>query len=114
VNFRAAAQKIAGELSSDMAMDPTSMATQDSGDLRANQPDPTSDDSDPATPGGAAMYNGALPFGEPVASDPEWRDPQDGPRSGGPVPYTPGPGVDTTTIHNARRASYEQKITRMR
>lgn len=110
MNFRAAAQKIAGELSSDMSAD-LSMSTRDMqepDDLRQRQPDPVSDDSDPATPGGASPYNGAPPFGDPVATDPEWRDPQAGPRSSGPVPHMPGPGVDTTTLHSARRAAYEQ------
>jgi hypothetical protein len=114
VRFWAAAQKLAGGLSGDFSMDPTSMAAdpQHPGEPGTVQSDPKTDDTDPATPGGPSMYNGAEPFSEPVASDPEWRDPQQGPRSGGPVPYRPGPGVDTTTIHDARRASYEAKADR--
>jgi hypothetical protein len=95
-------------------MDPSQSLGNDVTDReRRVQPDVDSDGSDPATAGGPAPYNGDDPFGQPVADDPEWRDPRQGPRSSGPVPYHPGPGVDTTTIHNARRASYAQKNTRI-
>lgn len=114
MDFRAAARHLAEGLSSDMAMDPTAQDL-DVPEQRRNQPDPTSDDQDPATPGGAAMYNGAEPFSAPVATDPEWVDPEDRQdRKHSPVPFTPGPDLDTTTIHNARRASYEQKTERGR
>lgn len=114
MDFRAAVRVLAGELSSDMAMDPTSMSMQNLDEQRTVAPDPQADDLDPASGGGASPYNGAPPFGEPVADDPEWRDPQQGGQSSGHVPYLPGPGVDTTTIHNARRASYDYKINRER
>lgn len=117
MDFRGAITRVAGSLSGDfeMSADPIGGVGDEVGsDLRTTQPDPKSDDTDPAAPGGASPYNGAPPFGEPVATDPEWRDPQDGPRSSGPVPFHPGPNVDTTTIHNARRDSYYTKINRER
>lgn len=95
-------------------MDTTSPADSELTGPRSAQPDPATDGLDPATPGGAAPYNAMEPYGQPVTSDPEWRDPREGPTSSGPVPYHPGPGVDTTTIHNARRASYARKTVRIR
>jgi hypothetical protein len=113
VNFRTAAQQLAGSLSSDDAMDSSQSLGNDADPTAAPvQLDPQGDGQDPATPGGPSPFNGAGPFGEPVATDPEWRDPQEGPRSRGPVPFTPGPHVDSTTIHNARRASYQQRNSR--
>lgn len=75
---------------------------------------PSTDNMDPASPGGPAPYNGADPFGQPVTTDPEWLDPQqEKNRRGQPMPYTPGPNVDTTTLHNARRTAYEAKNVRV-
>jgi hypothetical protein len=114
MDFRAAARHLAEGLSSDMAMDPTSQDL-DIPTQRRSQPDPQTDDQDPATPGGPSPYNGSEPFSEPVASDPEWLNPQDdSDHKHSPVPFTPGPDEDTTTIHNARRASYEAKTMRGR
>ena len=68
------------------------------------------DDQDPATPGGPAPYNGADPFSAPVVSDEMWLDPQGKqPNRYAPMPHVKGPDEDTTTLHNARRASYEGK-----
>lgn len=108
---------MAGGLSSDEAMDPAStigndVATPASG--RTVQPDPRDDNQDPATPGGPAPYNGAEPFSEPVASDQMWEDPRQPAGKGAPMPFTPGPNLDTETIHNARRTSYERKHNRER
>lgn len=116
MNYRAAAQKLAGGLSSDMSMDPANSTGNDvdsPASSRTVQPDPSTDGMDPATPGGPAPMNGAEPFGDPVATDPELLPPGTE-RSSGPVPYQPGPNLDTTTIHNARRASYEAKHNRER
>lgn len=97
-----------------MSLDPQAQDPNDgyqtSRDL-ASQPD--TDGQDPATPGGAAPYNGAEPTGAPVTSNPEWTAP-DEPKK---PPYTdmpyagPGPSVDTTTLHNARRQPMEEKMT---
>lgn len=76
------------------------------------QPDPESDGMDPATPGGPAPYNGAEPFGEPVATDPEWLDPRDRSGKDQRMPYQPGPDVDVTTLHRARRESYQKEERR--
>lgn len=117
MDFRAALEVMAGGLSSDEAMDPSSTIGNDvdtpaSG--RTVQPDPRDDGQDPATPGGPAPYNASDPLGEPVVSDPMWEDPQQPAGKGAPMPFTPGPNLDTNTIHNARRASYEHKHNRER
>jgi hypothetical protein len=114
MNYRAAAQRIASGLSDDFSMDPSQSLGNDVPTDRnqVQQPDVDTDGVDPATPGGAAPYNAETPYGAPVVSDPEWLDPAQHPRSSGPVPFRPGPGVDTTTIHNARRNSYAQKTNR--
>ena len=76
------------------------------------QPEPDTDGMDPATPGGPAPYNGAEPFGEPVVTDPEWSDPRDRSGKDRRMPYHPGPDVDVTTLHRARRESYQEKENR--
>lgn len=74
---------------------------------------PDTDGQDPATPGGPAPYNGAEPTGSPVVSDPEATaadEPKKPPYSD--MPYAgPGPSVDTTTLHNARRQPREEAMT---
>jgi hypothetical protein len=116
MDFRAAARNASSGLSSDLAMDPTMEDAKDPLRTQYGQPDPTTDGADPATSAGASPYNGAPPFGAPVTSDSEWLDPQtqvDGPtQRGAPVPHTTGPHVDQTTLHDARRQSYEDKAAR--
>jgi hypothetical protein len=103
MDFRAAFKVLAeGSLSSDMSMDTTNMAD-GSPDGRPTPPalPPSTDGMDPATPGGPAPYNGSEPFGDPVTSDPLWKDPQD--RSDHrrqPVPHVEGPDEDKTTLRN--------------
>ncbi len=115
MDFRAAA-RTAGELSSDLSMDPS---MQDAKDPRTRglvvAPSPDTDGGDPATPGGPAPYNGAPPFGEPATSDPEWLDPQtqtSGQPRRTPVPFIEGPNQMQNTLHNARAASYAAKTAR--
>lgn len=112
MNYRAALQRLAGSLGSDESADPTNSLANDvdtPASQRTVQPDPSTDGMDPATPGGPAPMNGVEPFGEPVATDPQLEAPV---RQKGPVPFQPGPNLDTTTIHNARRASYALKERR--
>lgn len=73
---------------------------------------PDSDGQDPATPGGPAPYNGAEPTGKPVTSDPMWKSPDEPEKPPySPTPYLgPGPSVDTTTLHNARRTPVEETM----
>ena len=113
MDFRATAHT-AGELSSDMAMDPT---MQDAQDPRRSgldiAPPPDSDGGDPATPGGPSMYNGAPPFGQPATSDPAWLDPSKQTNTRGvPIPHIEGPNQMANTLHNARAASYAAKTAR--
>lgn len=115
MNFLGAAQRLATDLSSDMSMDPTMEDAAMPGKRTWSQPEPQTDDMDPATPGGPAPYNGVAPFSHPVVTDPEWLDPQGKPPGRyTPMPHIPGPDVDVTTLHNARLASYETKVTRFR
>lgn len=61
------------------------------------QPDVDTDGLDPAAVGGPApMNSGQGPYGAPVASDPLLQAPI---QPGAPVPFTPGPDLDTTTLH---------------
>lgn len=75
--------------------------------------EPATDGQDPATPGGPAPYNGAEPAGQPVTSDPMWKSPDEPKKPPySPTPYTgPGPSVDVTTLHNARRTPMEETMT---
>jgi hypothetical protein len=115
MDFLAAAQHYATDLSSDFSMDPTMEDAAMPGKRTWSQPEPRTDDQDPATPGGAAPYNGVAPFGDPVVTDPEWLDPQGTkPSRYMPMPHIPGPDLDVTTLHNARLTSYENKVTRFR
>jgi hypothetical protein len=74
---------------------------------------PETDGQDPATPGGPAPYNGAEPTGKPVTTDPMWQSPDEPPKPPySPTPYLgPGPNVDVTTLHNARRRPVEETMT---
>jgi hypothetical protein len=74
---------------------------------------PETDGQDPATPGGPAPYNGAEPTGKPVTTDPMWKSPDEPPKPPySPTPYLgPGPNVDVTTLHNARRRPVEETMT---
>jgi hypothetical protein len=74
---------------------------------------PKTDGQDPATPGGPAPYNGAEPTGKPVTTDPMWQSPDEPPKPPySPTPYLgPGPNVDVTTLHNARRRPVEETMT---
>lgn len=67
--------------------------------------EPDTDGQDPATPGGPSPYNAAEPAGQPVVSDPERTSPGEPKKQPyADMPYTgPGPAVDTTTLHSARR-----------
>jgi hypothetical protein len=115
MNFRTAARHTAADLSSDMSMDPTMQDSDLTGPRVTSQPDVSTDEQDPATPGGPAPYNGVAPFGQPVTSDPEWLDPQKHDTEdvrGRPMPHIEGPDEDVTTLHNARRASYAGKDKR--
>lgn len=115
MNFLAAAQRLAADLSSDMSMDTANMG-EDSAMLTTRtwgQPEPDTDDLDPAAPGGPAPYNGVPPFGKPVTTDQEWLDPQGPqPRRYQPMPHMKGPDEDVSTLHSARRTSYEEKAAR--
>lgn len=97
-----------------MSLDPQS---QDPADGYQNPRDlvaePASDGQDPATPGGPAPYNGAEPLGQPVATDPMWKSPEEPKKPPySPTPYTgPGPNVDVTTLHQARRTPMEETMT---
>lgn len=107
--------RTAGDLSADMSMDPSSMGAESEDKRRTYQPDPSTDGMDPATPGGPAPYNSVEPFGQPVATDPLLPTPQGHEPGRKNMPFTgPGPDVDTTTLHNARLASYERKNVRNR
>lgn len=115
MDFRAAYEKIAGELSSDLSMDPTMQDAALPGRRQDFQPDVESDGMDPASPGGPAPYNGAEPFSEPVTSNEEWLDPQGPkPKRYEPMPHTQGPDEDVTTLHSARLASYNAKAKKVR
>jgi hypothetical protein len=71
------------------------------------QPPPQSDGMDPATPGGPAPYNGAEPFGQPVTTDPEWRDPRDWDTAKDePMPHIEGPKQNALTLHGLRHKAY--------
>lgn len=106
MDFRAAARHFASEF--DMAdkttdsLSPTVPAAQDH-DRITSEPDPETDGQDPATPGGPSPYNGAAPFSEPVVTDPLWRDPTQPRNPRDKMPFTPGPDVDVSTLHRARR-----------
>lgn len=118
MDFRTAARVVA---TSDpditgMSLDPTAPTSYELPPPAPAQPDPATDGQDPATPGGPAPYNGAEPFSEPVVTDPMWLDPQRDDKNlhGQPMPHKVGPHEDVTTLHNARRASYDAQITRFR
>jgi hypothetical protein len=97
-----------------MSLDPQS---QDPADGYQNPRDlvaePATDGQDPATPGGPSPYNGAEPTGQPVTTDPMWKSPDEPKKPPySPTPYTgPGPNVDVTTLHNARRTPMEETMT---
>jgi hypothetical protein len=114
MDYRAAARHLAGELSSDMSMDPTMQDAHDPASTVPHGTDPVHDDGgDPASPGGPSPYNGVAPFGEPVADDPMWHDPSErDDEDGKPIPHVEGPDEDKTTLHNARLASYGAKAAR--
>lgn len=117
MDFVAAARHLA--LDSDpmgMSLDPTMQDAKGVGnDERPSAIPVATDGQDPATPGGPAPYNGAEPFGEPVTTDEMWLDPQGHqPNRYAPVPHVTGPDEDRTTLHSARRASYDTKIKRFR
>lgn len=96
-----------------MSLDPQAQDPSGSQNPREVVTEPGTDEQDPATPGGPAPFNGAKPVGAPVATDPLWRNPAEPKKPPyTPLPYTgPGPGVDTTTLHNARRAPMEEAMT---
>lgn len=100
MDFRTAARRIvADSLSSDLSMDPTMQDAHPEGRSLPPQAPPSTDGMDPATPGGPAPYNGAEPFGDPVVSDPLWKDPQD--RTDHrqlQLPHVEGPDEDKTTL----------------
>lgn len=110
-----AAQRLAADADlTGMSLDPTMQDVGPTSRPVDPQLPPSTDEQDPATPGGPAPYNGAEPFGEPVVSDPMWLDPSKNERSNGAIPHVEGPDEDKTTLHNARRASYGAKNKRFR
>lgn len=110
MDFLAAARKIA--IGADWSED-LGMTSQPEINRVNGQPDPSTDEQDPATPGGPSPFNGAAPFGEPVASDPMWLDPQgDKPKRYESMPFQQGPDEDVTTLHNARRSAYIARSAR--
>lgn len=113
MDFRAFLRQ-AGELSSDMSLDPTMQDPHDPGQTVTHGQDPVhTDGSDPATPGGPSPYNGTAPFGQPAVDDPLWRDPsEEDTEKGRPIPHVDGPNEDVTTLHNARLACYAAKADR--
>jgi hypothetical protein len=74
--------------------------------------EPATDGQDPASPGGPAPYNGAEPTSQPVTTDPMWKSPDEPKKPPySPTPYLgPGPSVDVTTLHNARRTPMEETM----
>ena len=117
MDFVAAARHLAAGYDDDpmgMSLDPTMQDAKGVGnDPSPGSIPPKSDGQDPATPGGAAPYNGSEPFGQPVTTDEMWLDPQKNkPAPYSPMPHVFGPDEDKTTLHNARRASYERKSNR--
>ncbi|HEY0645648.1 MAG TPA: hypothetical protein VGD39_19690 [Nocardioides sp.] len=114
MDFRAAARHLAVDVDKDM--DAMSTMPDDGNDLRPGDAghDPSTDGMDPAAPGGPAPYNGAEPFGEPVTENPEWLDPSDPDRGSKAMPFAPGPHMNMTTLHNARRDRYAQRERRTR
>jgi hypothetical protein len=115
MDFQAAARHVALSMDDDLDMELGTMDVQTQTSPWAGAGAPSTDNMDPATPGGAAPYNGAEPFGKPVTSNPEWLDPTQGDsRRGHTVPYTPGPTENVTTLHNARRARYAARDVRNR
>jgi hypothetical protein len=114
MDFRAAARHLA--LTIDDDMDPqATMDVDDRPHAWDSYQGPSTDNMDPASPGGPAPYNGADPFGKPVTSNPEWLDPSaEADVRGMPVPFKRGPDVNVTTLHNARRNLYAAKETRTR
>lgn len=96
-----------------MSLDPQAQDPSGFQNPREIVAEPATDEQDPATPGGPSPFNGAEPVGKPVVTDPLWRSPAEEKKPPyTPLPYTgPGPGVDTTTLHNARRAPMEEAMT---
>lgn len=97
-----------------MSLDPLATEPPNSEEPSGSGHQPATDGQDPASSGGPAPYNGADPFSQPVTEDPMWRDPSD--RTPKPpytsTPYTgPGPGVNTTTLHNAQRGPMEETMS---
>lgn len=115
MDFRTAARRLALSISEDMDAGGSMSAQAPPNPWDGTATSPSTDGMDPASPGGPAPYNGAEPFGQPVTSNPEWLDPSSQvDRRGHTVPYTPGPGENITTLHNARRGHYEAKEVRNR
>lgn len=103
----------ASELSSDMSMDPTMQDAALPTARTWTQPEPETDDLDPAAPGGPSPYNATPPFGKPVTTDQEWLAPTGPkPRRYQPMPHIMGPDEDVATLHSARRRSYQDKADR--
>ena len=118
MNFREAARRIALTTQDDMDLEST-MSVDDPPHPWEGTPPPSTDNMDPASPGGPAPFNGAEPFSEPVVDDQEWLDPRETANGtentrGRAVPYTPGSTSNITTLHNARRAAYERRPRRFR
>jgi hypothetical protein len=115
VNFRAAVRRYAGpEMDGDDSMDASQMG-EDAPSQRSDwQPGIGTDDADPATPGGPAPYNAAPPgHGQPVSTDPLWKNPDEPTAQGTDMPHLQGqPNQEANTLHNARRARYEARTVR--
>jgi hypothetical protein len=96
-----------------MSLDPQSQDPEGFQNPRDLVAEPATDGQDPATPGGPSPYNGAEPTGQPVTTDPMWKSPDEPKKPPySPTPYTgPGPNVDVTTLHNARRTPMEETMT---
>ena len=100
MNFTAALRNLVREAGGELGTGPDSPKTISPLTLdrpTKYQPPVQTDGLDPAAPGGPApMNSGEGPYGQPVATDPELDAPI---HPGSPVPYTPGPDVDTTVLN---------------
>lgn len=103
MDFRAAYKALAAT-TTDLSMDEAQRASVEQAIQGPGTRPPLADQADPAAPGGPAPYNGAEPFGAPVAPDPLWMppvDPQADPsHRGRPMPHIKGPNQMNNTLVN--------------
>jgi hypothetical protein len=102
VNFTAALAKLQREAGYDDALgigpqQPTPISPHTLNRPVKHQPPVQTDGLDPAAESGPSPFNsGQGPYGRPVVTDPLVDQPI---RPGAPVPYLPGPDLDTTTLN---------------